>query len=139
MYEIIWHAILLISGSVLCIQDWRTYSVGLVPLLIFSIASFRQYWVCREYSLLLFCILILLGSIFKLLTKKSILGLADYLVSIIISPFLCNQDVPILLILIGMYGIFATILTKSIRKNPIIPFVPVLLISILTLRLSKGF
>ena len=138
MYEIIWHAILLISGSVLCVQDWRTYSVGLVPLLIFAIANFRQYWVYREYSLLLFCILISLGIIFKLLTKKNMLGLADYLVSVIISPFLCNQDVPILLILIGLYGMFATILKKSIRKNSTIPFVPVLIISVLTLRLCKG-
>lgn len=137
--DIVWQIILLISGGVLCIQDWRTYSVGVCPLLIFSIASFYQYLLCREYSLLLFYVLVVLGIGFRVFAKKNALGFADYLISIVISPFICEQDVPILLIFVGIYGILATILKKSIRKNSTIPFVAVVLISMLTLGLCKGF
>lgn len=139
MYEIVWYSILFISGGILCIQDWRTYSVGLMPLFFFLTACLRQYCIYREYSLILFYILAFLSIFFKLLTGKNTLGLADYFVSVAISPFLNNQDVPNLLILVGIYGIFATILIKTVRKKSMIPFVSVLLISVLTLRLYKRF
>lgn len=126
--------IVLVSGGVLCIQDWRTHSVSVFPLLVFILSCFFYYLTRKECSIFLFVVVLCIGLFSKIFLKKNVCGTADYFISISISPFLDNRDLPILLILIGCIGIFASIL----RKNKIIPFVPAMLISTLVLSVANS-
>ena len=125
--------IVFISGTILCVQDWRTCSVGIVPLFVFIFSCFCYYLFSGKCSLLLFAIFFCIGLFAKIFFKKKVFGSSDYLASIALSPFLCNNDTPMLLILIGCIGIIASIL----RKRKIIPFVSVILCSVIILRLIK--
>lgn len=127
-------SIVLTSDIILCIQDWRTCTVGAVPLSVFFISSLCWYLIHGKYSLLLFVIVSGIGIFAKIFCKKDVFGIADYFFSIFVSPFLINSEVPMLLILIGIIGIIASIL----RKNKTTPFVPIISFSILILRLANG-
>ena len=124
MIDTILLALLFISGTILCVQDWNTYSVSVLPLAIFIIVSLLWLLLHQEYDLTLFYILLSVNLLYKILHKslhlfslKDIFGTADYLVSIAVATFLCNVNFACLLILLGSIGLIASILRKKLCKD----------------------
>ena len=125
--------VLLISAIILVKQDVKTKSVNIINLSVFGLASTAWYVIHGHASFVFFVIIMCTGLFTRILLKKRTVGNADYLVSLFVSPFLYNKDISILLILIGIIGIFTSLLTKSIK----IAFIPIILFAVIITNLFR--
>lgn len=133
MLDYILLLIILISSTLLSIQDIKYGGVSITPLSVFCMSCFAWYLLHHNCSLVLFCIFVFIGVITKIFFKKEAIGIADYLVILFVSPFLYNTNLSFVLILIGIFGIITSLFIKS--KN--IPFILPILLSVLIVNIFK--
>lgn len=126
-------SIVFISSIILSVQDIKHKYVSIVPLSIFCMSCLEWYIMHPHCNLVLFVIFVCIGISTKIFFKKESIGLADYFVILFVSPFLYNTNLPLVLILIGIFGIITSFFIKS--KN--IPFILPILLSVLIVNLFK--
>ncbi len=119
--------LLIVFGVILCLQDIKSKSVGILPLGGFCIAAFVNYFFIHEACFVPFLILTSIGLITKLFQKRKVVGTADYVVFFAISFILKYDKWPLFMMLCGGIGVLIALISKTKR----IPFIPVILLSLL--------
>ena len=135
-YTVLEHVILfilLIVSISLIYQDIKTKTISIISLSIFGIISLVWYCMHKHINLVFFIIILCTGLLTKFLFKKQTLGTADYFISLFLSPFLYTNEIPYLLILIGVIGTFISVLIQSTK----IAFIPVILSAVSLTKLLK--
>ena len=125
--------LILITSIILSIQDIIHKGVGIIPLSMFGISCLLWYFLHPHCNLSIFCIFLFIGLITKIFFKKESIGIADYFVILFVSPFLYNTNISLFLVLMGIFGIITSFLTKS--KN--VPFILPILLSLLIVNIFK--
>lgn len=130
MYSLILISIFIILSVLLSYQDIRCRQVDLISVIAYiALCIFAGHNQPPCFIPLL--IIIFIGLFYYVFYKKKAFGMADYLI-IFGSSFIINSETwSIFIIFCGLYGIIAGMLCKI---NGTIPFVPVILMSTLSIK-----
>lgn len=131
-FEIITYTLIFIFGVILIIQDWRSKTVNLFPVLGFLLSCILDFFIENQKSICLYPIIIfaVISLFYQLKSHKKAFGFADYIIALAILFILPNNSWPLFIIMTGVFGISI----GAIRQEKIIPFIPALILSIFLIK-----
>lgn len=130
--ELILNIIAGFLGIILSIQDFKHQKVGVIPLFSFVIVCVLLGYFTREFCIIPFLIFIIIGLITYIFKRKQAFGLADYIMTFAISFIMPIDGLDIFIILCGILGILTSILFKKKK----FPFLPIIFISSIIVKIS---
>ena len=127
-----WLSILIIfsSGIILCVQDFRSKSVSIIPLSVFVIGCSIYGIYKNNYSIILPMIFIIIHIIYFLTKHKKAFGIADHIAIMTVACLVKTEQIPIFLIFCGINGTVISIFFKNS-----IPFIPAILLATVLVQL----
>ena len=121
---------IVLCGVVLAIQDFRTGSVMLPPLLGFLLSCSAIGIINRNCDIFASSIFLLIGAIFFFLKREKAFGGADYVIVFAVSFLLPGGYCPLFITSCGVLGILISIMGKKRR----FPFIPAILTATLVVK-----
>lgn len=123
------YCLAVILAGYLSWQDWRTQSIPMLGLLSWLVISVLSA-IYGTPSLAVFCLLFGVSAniaLYQRFSEKTYIGIADLIILTSLSAWIHLPQLPILLLICGLFGLISAMLLKSKR----FPFLPALFLSAL--------